>query len=74
MLVPVRVLSRGDVQGLISVADAIGVVRDCLELTVADLTGLGIQDAAVAAFVAGRAEELGAGEPVTLAESDYARR
>jgi hypothetical protein len=47
MLVPVRVLSRGDVQGL---------------------------DAAVAAFVAGRAEELGAGEPVTLAESDYARR
>ncbi len=63
---PVRVLSRGDVQGLISVADAIGVVRD--------LTGLGIQDAAVAAFVAGRAEELGAGEPVTLAESDYARR
>ena len=63
---PVRVLSRGDVQGLISVADAIGVVRD--------LTGLGIQDAAVAAFVAGRAEELGAGEPVALAESDYARR
>jgi hypothetical protein len=35
---------------------------------------LGIQNATVAAFVAGRAEELGAGEPVTLAESDYARR
>lgn len=34
------------------------------ELTVADLTGLGIQDAAVAAFVAGRAEELGAGEDI----------
>jgi hypothetical protein len=28
--VPVRVLSHADVQGLISVADAIGVVRDCL--------------------------------------------
>lgn len=37
------------------------------ELTVADLTGLGIQDAAVAAFVAGRAEELGAGEDIPLA-------
>ncbi len=37
------------------------------ELTVADLTGLGIQDAAVAAFVAGRAEELGAGENIPLA-------
>ena len=36
--------------------------------------GLGVQDAAVAAFVAGRAGELGAGEPVSLAESDYARR
>ncbi len=37
------------------------------ELTVADLTGLGIQDAAVAAFVAGRAEELGVGEDIPLA-------
>lgn len=37
------------------------------ELTVADLTGLGIQDAAVAAFVAGRAEELGAGDDIPLA-------
>lgn len=32
------------------------------ELTVADLTGLGIQDAAVAAFVAERAQELQTGE------------
>ena len=52
---PVRVLSRGDVQGLISVADAIGVVRD--------LTGLGIQDAAVAAFVAGRARNWARASP-----------
>jgi len=37
------------------------------ELTVADLTGLGIQDTAVAAFVAGRAEELGAGQNIPLA-------
>lgn len=44
------------------------------ELTVADLTGLGIQDVAVAAFVAGRAEELGVGANVALAESDYAQR
>jgi ornithine cyclodeaminase/alanine dehydrogenase-like protein (mu-crystallin family) len=39
------------------------------ELTVADLTGLGIQDAAVAAFVARRAEELGVGECIPLAEA-----
>jgi hypothetical protein len=63
MPVPVRVLSRDDGQGLISVADAI-----------TDRTGLGVQDAAVAAFVAGRAEELGAGENAALAESDYAQR
>jgi ornithine cyclodeaminase len=37
------------------------------ELTVVDLTGLGIQDAAVAAFVAERAEELAAGEDIPLA-------
>jgi ornithine cyclodeaminase/alanine dehydrogenase-like protein (mu-crystallin family) len=39
------------------------------ELTVADLTGLGIQDVAVAAFVAGRAEELNIGEVISLAET-----
>jgi ornithine cyclodeaminase len=39
------------------------------ELTVADLTGLGIQDAAVAAFVTARAEELRAGEDILQAEA-----
>jgi ornithine cyclodeaminase len=38
------------------------------ELTVADLTGLGIQDAAVAALAAQRADETGAGEEVSLGE------
>jgi ornithine cyclodeaminase len=37
------------------------------ELTVADLTGLGIQDAAVAAFVTARAEELRAGTDIVQA-------
>lgn len=36
------------------------------ELTVADLTGLGIQDVAVAAFVARRAGERGAGQDIPL--------
>lgn len=39
------------------------------ELTVADLTGLGIQDTAVADFVAGRAEELDIGDDISLAEA-----
>jgi ornithine cyclodeaminase len=39
------------------------------ELTVADLTGLGIQDTAVAGFVAGRAAELGVGDDIPLAEA-----
>jgi len=39
------------------------------ELTVADLTGLGIQDAAVAALVAERAEELAAGQHIALADA-----
>jgi ornithine cyclodeaminase len=37
------------------------------ELTVADLTGLGIQDTAVAAFVAAKAEELDVGDNIQLA-------
>lgn len=39
------------------------------ELTVADLTGLGVQDAAVAALAARRAEEAGAGEEISLGET-----
>ncbi len=39
------------------------------ELTVADLTGLGIQDAGIAALVATLAEELGAGRDLSLGES-----
>lgn len=39
------------------------------ELTVADLTGLGIQDAAVAGLVAARAEELAVGQYIALADS-----
>jgi ornithine cyclodeaminase len=38
------------------------------ELTVADLTGLGVQDAAIAALVARLAEQRGAGQDVSLGE------
>jgi len=39
------------------------------ELTVADLTGLGIQDAAIAALITRLAEQQDAGRPVMLGES-----
>jgi ornithine cyclodeaminase len=38
------------------------------ELTVADLTGLGVQDAAIAALVARLAEQRGAGQDISLGE------
>jgi ornithine cyclodeaminase/alanine dehydrogenase-like protein (mu-crystallin family) len=37
-------------------------------LTVADLTGLGVQDAAIASLVARLAEQRGAGQDISLGE------
>jgi ornithine cyclodeaminase len=62
------VMKREDVYaelGEIAAGQKLGRERDD-ELTVADLTGLGVQDAAVANYVAIRAREFGAGEALVL--------
>jgi len=66
----VRVLRREDVQRLITLA--VGrlpgrAAED--ELTVADLTGLGVQDAAIAGLLTERAGQSGAGQDLPLEDS-----